>query len=337
MAAAELAVVERQALPQRASLAPTNFEEALAFADYLSKSELVPLQYINKPHNIVVAIQHGMEIGLAPLQAMQSIAVINGRPSLWGDSMLALVMSHPAYEEHTEEIEGVGDARAAVFTIKRKGQKAHVVRFSVEDAQRAGKWDTRDKVTRKGQNGSYETANDSPWYRYPERMLKMRARGFALRDKFPDALRGMISREEAEDFAGETIEGVVSTVESTPTQQAKSAPPVAIAKITQDQAREFGKAWKSSGFTIADAKTNLKEICGVEASLDITTDKYEAAMRWATKNPNWPGAMSHDEELCRQLFGILAYDLTQQAALIDESKGDWAALSIKLNAELPVE
>ena len=39
-----------------------------------------------------------------------------------------------------------------------------------------------------------------PWKSYPDRMLKMRARGFALRDVFADALGGMISAEEANDY-----------------------------------------------------------------------------------------------------------------------------------------
>lgn len=340
MAAAELAVVEKQQQSMhRATLAPTTFDEAKEFAKYLSESELVPKQYMGKPQNIVVAIQHGMEIGLAPLQAMQSIAVINGRPSLWGDSMLALVMSHPAYEWHTEEMEGQGDSRTAVFTIKRKGQKEHVVRFSVADAKRAGLWQTEASVERfnRDTKQKYTVPNDSPWYRYPERMLAMRARGFGLRDKFPDALRGMISREEAEDYPGETIEGVISQVQTSSATKSKAE--VSTAKVTQDQAREFGKAWKQSGFTIAQAKEALKVTCSVEASLDIPADKYQAAMRWATKNPNWPDAdaPSTNEALCRELFGILGYDLAKQAEAIDNSKGDWAGLAKKLNHELPVE
>jgi hypothetical protein len=340
MATGELAVVERPALAPRSTLAPTTFEEAKQFASYLAESELVPKQYIGKPANIVVAIQHGMEIGLAPLQAMQSIAVINGRPSLWGDSMLALVMSHPAYEEHSEEIEGSGDQRVAVFTIKRKNQKAHTVRFSVDDAKRAGLWQTEASIERfnRDTKQKYTVPNDSPWYRYPERMLKMRARGFALRDKFPDALRGMISREEAEDYSTTTIEGEV--VQTTAVSQpGKQEPAVAIVKITQDQARDFGKTWKGSGFTIAGAKETLKTTCGVDSSLDIPTDKYEAVMRWASKNPNWPKdfSPSREEEIAREMFGILNYDLAKQAAAIEESKGDWSTLVKKLNAELPAE
>ena len=39
----------------------------------------------------MIAIMHGLEVGLSPLSALQRIAVINGRPTIWGDGALALV------------------------------------------------------------------------------------------------------------------------------------------------------------------------------------------------------------------------------------------------------
>ena len=63
------------------SLTPSSLAEAMEFAGMMSKSSIVPKDYQNNPGNILVAIQWGMEIGLQPLQSMQSIAVINGRPS----------------------------------------------------------------------------------------------------------------------------------------------------------------------------------------------------------------------------------------------------------------
>ena len=74
----------------------------------------------------------------------------------------------------------------AVCVAKRKGRKPVTARFSVEDAKRAGLW---------GKQG--------PWSAYPKRMMQMRARGFALRDAFPDVLKGMITVEEAQDYPEE--------------------------------------------------------------------------------------------------------------------------------------
>ena len=79
-------------------LSPQTFEQALTFSQYLADSDMVPKDFKGKPGNCLVAIQWGMEIGLKPLQAMQNIAVINGRPSLWGDAVIALARNSPMCE-----------------------------------------------------------------------------------------------------------------------------------------------------------------------------------------------------------------------------------------------
>lgn len=168
------------------SLAPTTFQEATQFATMLAKSDLVPRDYKDKPANIMVAMQWGAEIGLSPLQALQNISVINGRPSVWGDAALALVKGHPACEHVIEGVEGQGDERHGWCEVKRRGEPAQRRTFSMADAKRAGL---------AGKTG--------PWQQYPDRMLQLRARGFAIRDVFPDALRGVITAEEARDIPAE--------------------------------------------------------------------------------------------------------------------------------------
>ena len=171
---------------QTFSLAPRNLDEAMKYADLLSKSSFVPKDFKGKAGDILVAVQMGSEMGLPPIQALQNIAVINGRPSVWGDAALAICQSHPKYESIQEKIVGTGDSMMAECVIKRKGEEDYTVNFSVQDAKKAGLW---------GRQG--------PWSNYPKRMLQMRARGFAIRDKFSDALKGMITREEAEDIPRE--------------------------------------------------------------------------------------------------------------------------------------
>jgi hypothetical protein len=173
-----------------ATLAPTNMKEAMEFAGLLAKSDIVPKDYQGKPGNVLVAIQWGMEIGLQPMQAMQNIAVINGRPSIWGDAMIALVRACPAFEYINE----TQDDKQAVCVIKRKGEPEAVRTFSLEDAKRAGLL---------GKSG--------PWTQYPKRMMQMRARSWALRDVFPDVLKGMICAEEALDSGPRDVTPVTRT------------------------------------------------------------------------------------------------------------------------------
>jgi len=163
----------------------SNLDEAMKFAEIISKTDFAPKQMKGKPFDILVAIQMGAEVGLKPMQSLQNIAVINGRPSIWGDAALALVKRHKDYEFCEEIFEK--DDTIAVCKIKRRNEPLKIITFTIDDAKRAGLL-----------NG--DTNGFSPWKKYQKRMLQMRARGFALRDSFPDALHGLITSEEAQDY-----------------------------------------------------------------------------------------------------------------------------------------
>lgn len=148
------------------------------------------------PSQVMVAIQMGAEVGLPPMTALKNVAIIKGRPTIWGDALLALAYRSNLVESISETIEGEGDKRVAVCRTKRRGVEGETVRtFSVADAKTAGLW------------GSV-----GPWTNYPDRMLAMRARGFALRDAYPDQLGGFMLAEEAQDLRVD--EGGVETSRS---------------------------------------------------------------------------------------------------------------------------
>jgi hypothetical protein len=168
------------------TLAPQNMTEAMEFSKILATSNMVPVAYKGKPQDILVAIGWGYEVGLQPMQALQNIAVINGKPSVYGDAALALVKADSRCAGVKEWIEGEGDNMTAHCLVKRRyneDMEETVATFSVLDAKQARLW---------GKQG--------PWQQYPKRMLAMRARGFAIRDAFPDAMKGMITAEEAQDY-----------------------------------------------------------------------------------------------------------------------------------------
>lgn len=161
-------------------LSPQTFEQALTFSDYLAESDMVPKDFKGKPGNCLIAMQWGSELGLKPLQALQNIAVINGRPALWGDAVIAIVRGSPLCEYVIEELDAQG---SAVCRVKRRGEQEQVRTFSDMDAKTAGLL---------GKQG--------PWTTNPKRMKQMRARSFALRDVFPDVLKGIAIAEEAQDI-----------------------------------------------------------------------------------------------------------------------------------------
>lgn len=225
-------------------LNPSNLDEAMRMADIMSKASIVPKDFMGNPGNILIAMQWGMEVGLAPLQAMQNIAVINGRPSLWGDAMIAIVRGSDVCEYVKETLEGEGENMVAVCRAKRKGQDEEVRIFSVQDAMVAGLW---------GKVG--------PWKQYPKRMLQLRARGFAIRDTFSDVLRGMSSAEEEQDLA-ELKKMQESQVEKDITPKPEQASVKALPNYSQaDFDRNFD-VWKD--LIEAGKKTSQQVISMVE-------------------------------------------------------------------------
>lgn len=165
---------------------PAGFLSVIRFSELISLSGLAP-KGMEKADQIAGAIFYGLEIGMTPMAAIQSIAIINGRPSIWGDGALGLVRGSGHLEDIEESYEGTfpEDDFKAVCKITRKGAKRPVIQeFSIADAKRAGLW----------------TKANTPWITYPKRMLKMRARSWAMRDEFTDVLRGLTFAEEAQDF-----------------------------------------------------------------------------------------------------------------------------------------
>ena len=230
---------------QQFDLSPQTFEQALTFSNYLADSDMVPKDFKGKPGNCLVAIQWGMEIGLKPLQAMQNIAVINGRPSLWGDAVIALVRSSPLCEYIIEE----DDGHTATCKVKRRGEPEQSRSFSMDDAKAAGLL---------GKQG--------PWTQYSKRMRQMRARAFAVRDVFPDVLKGLPVAEEVMDTPTERYMGQVERAEPTTPQPA----------YTPEQFAELLPSWRKA---IAAGKATADGVLGKIKTKGTVTAEQEDAIR----------------------------------------------------------
>lgn len=186
-----------------------SLEDIYRFAKLVVAAEFAP-KGMNQSA-CAAAIVMGQEIGLAPMQAIQNIAVINGRPSVWGDAAKALVEGSGLCTEFDEAFTGrpYDDEFGAICTVRRAGRLNSVVgRFDVGDAKLAGLW-----------------KKSGPWTQYPKRMLQMRARAFALRDAFPDVLKGTAIAEEARDYIDVTPSDPKPTNIESLIEQLEAAPP----------------------------------------------------------------------------------------------------------------
>ena len=243
------------------SLTPGTMAEAMQLAEMLAASTLVPKDFQRNPSNIMVAIVWGSEIGLGALQALQGIAVVNGRPTIWGDAALALVRGHPACVSVREGVDGEGDARTGWCEVTRRGEEPQRRTFSVDDAKKAGLW---------GKAG--------PWTQYPQRMLQLRARGFALRDVFPDALRGVITTEEARDTPAEPRDVPASVVDRAP-QPSRPTQAGGLLEHVQQQREPSLPIVAPDGAVKAVRQSSWLK--AVERAL-TALDTYERVEQWST-------------------------------------------------------
>ena len=182
------------AAPYRARpVALETMDDALRYAKVIAASGLLPKSFYetrdaDPTAAAFVAIQLGAEVGLSPMASVQNIAVINGKPGLYGPAMLAVVEASGKLEDFAEWIDGEGDKMVAYCRVKRFGRPERITSFS---------WDDAKKANLTGKRG--------PWTEYPRRMMQARARSFALRDTFPDVLAGLGqgSVEELQDIPAE--------------------------------------------------------------------------------------------------------------------------------------
>lgn len=198
--------------------APRTIDDALQTADLLAHSQLIPKAFQGRPADIVVAMMWSHSLDIPIVQGLQYICVINGRPSMYGDGLLAVVMSSGQCTDFKEEFVGEGDHLMAKCTVRRRGLESPIIgTFSMEDARVAGL-----------------LGKPGPWKQYPKRMLKMRARAFALRDAFPDILSGMSSAEEMADVEGVAVEKVEEPEPQRKMPRRKKAATVAAPQEAED-------------------------------------------------------------------------------------------------------
>jgi len=253
------------------ALVPRDMDQAFRLANALARSgDMIPKPFQNNPEATMAAIVRGMEIGLAPMQALASIAVINGRATIWGDAIPALVMRRGHHID--VEFEGAGDDLVAVATLTRGDTgKTIVRRFGMADAKRAGL-----------------LGKPGPWQQYPQRMISHRARSWAVRDGAPDALMGLGVAEEASDYGPDRARDVTPApkkggvvyadpdpvvdeiIEAEPVAEAETPRPIELAEAAARKGTDHFRAWyntaegrivREAGLLDAAAMARLKGVC----------------------------------------------------------------------------
>jgi len=240
--------------PAAIGLMPRTVDEAWRLATIMAKSELVPKSYRDRPEDVLVAMMYGAEVGLTPAQAVTGVYVTNGKPGLYGEALLGVIMASPLYVDHDEYYLVDGERRDTVTSadlakptttaicvfVRRGAPRPTVRKFSIEDAKR-----------------SRLIGKAGPWTEYPQIMLRMRARGFAARDAFPDLLRGIRTAEELMDTPSDAV-----TVDDVPVvRRLSDTPPAAHLETTRlDAARVDAVTQHDDGTALVILSTGVRVI-----------------------------------------------------------------------------
>lgn len=165
------------------SLIPKNLKEAMDLAKLIADSDLAPAGFKGKAGNVLIAVQMGAEIGVSPMQAIQNIAVINGKPSIYGDMGKALLLKKGCRIEERDIKEIKAKSEAWCKITRPDGSPPTIRTYSIDNAKEAGLW---------GKQG--------PWMTNTYRQMAWRAFWFAARDGAADMLRGLAGVEEVRDY-----------------------------------------------------------------------------------------------------------------------------------------
>jgi hypothetical protein len=204
------------------------------------RSSYLP-QGIKSVEQVVVIILKGRELGIPPMQALSHIHVINGKPTMSAELMLALILKH---HPKTKISYPVRSSEKCEVKVTRDGSEPSVFSFSIADAQAAG------------------LLSNPTWKKYPRAMLHARCISEMARSLFPDAISGVSYTPEelgAEvDEDGEVINVAVIDADAQKKLEADQSSPTekAIAKYKESHAANAEKTRAD-----LDAKSRREKFC----------------------------------------------------------------------------
>lgn len=243
-----LATVPREVSP---AIEPTNMGELVQLATSAGKTGFFGAK---TPEQALLVMMSGRDLGLSYAQSLRAFHVIEGKPSLSADGMVAVALVRRDVCEFFRTIEVTNDH--ATVETKRMGQEAQRYTFTMADAQRAG------------------VGGKPNWQRYPSRMLLARARSALARDVYPDLLMGLYDPDEVESAArvidAEVVSpGAAAMVQIASRSGAGNAPPsepkapgIDVDKLTADFKAQIEKCGREG---------TLEELNAIVASITKVT------------------------------------------------------------------
>ena len=165
----------------------TSFSQNWNMAVQLSKSDIIPDNYKNKPQNVVIAIALANQMQLDPFTVMQNLAIIKGKTSWSGSFCKTLIERTGKYKNL--ELNYVGE----------KGKDSYGCYLSAVRVS-DGKVINGPTVTMAMAKAEKWTSN-SKWLTLTDLMLAYRCQSFFCRLYVPEAMNGIYTSEEVDEMS----------------------------------------------------------------------------------------------------------------------------------------
>lgn len=159
---------------------PHSFAEAKEMAVEIAKAGVLATALQGKPADVLLTLMMGQELGLSPTQSLRGIAIIKGKPTLGADLMVGLVLGRSGGPcEYFTCVEST--PTVATYETKRRDEaKPRRLSFTAQQAKQAG-------------------LGGDNWSKYPDAMLRARAKAALARDAYPEILFGVYDPDEVRD------------------------------------------------------------------------------------------------------------------------------------------
>lgn len=232
------------------------FEAGQRIANMFSQSNLVPNNFKGDIGSCLIALNMANRMGADPLQVMQSLYIVYGKPSFSSAFLIACFNRCGRFSTIRYRMQGTKGKDnwgcVAYSTELATGELVEGVEVTIGMAKAEGWWSKKDR------NGN-ET---SKWQTMPELMLRYRAATFLIRSVAPDIALGFPTTEEAIDITDQTTVVSNTTLDEVAkaavAEQAKAAEPVSVVQdidplpedgVVEVEAKEVEPADKGQDFT----------------------------------------------------------------------------------------
>lgn len=261
------------------ALPSPNLGERMRYAQALAAADLLPAAYRRNPANVLLAMEYGHALGLNTITAMQSVHVIDGKPTASAQLIGALV------RRAGHRLRVTGDDKKAVAEVLRVDDPDFVFRseWTLDRAVKAGLVHIKDgKPFARTQGGK-----PTPWELYTAAMLKARAITEVARDACPEALAGVAYTPEELGVDGgawptnppDPVEAAIVATEPPEPRPAATIEPPPADKATAAQLKAIAAMLKVCGATDHDARHMVVgKILGLAEYDSAALSKAQASM-----------------------------------------------------------